>query len=104
MASLDTIASIQQGALQQLTLLNKNFATVFPRSTGTITLAASVTTTTVTNSAMTTASKVFVEATNTAARTLGAHAVTTKAAGSFVLTTASSAGGESYDYFIVNSV
>ncbi len=76
---------------------------MFPRATGTISLSATATTTTVNDTAVRSSSVIVITPTNAAAKTLGAWAVTTKTSGaSFVLTTGAAAGGETYDYAILN--
>lgn len=105
MSSMDDLVGTLKSANENMSYFISVISAIFPRATGTITLTASATTSTVTDAAVQANSVIVITPTNTAARTLGAFAVTTKTAGaSFVLTTGAAAGGETYDYAILNPV
>lgn len=60
------------------------------------------TTTTISNSAVTSTSKIFLQPTSSAFAALGAY-VSAKTTGSFTVTTTTAAGTETFDYLIVNN-
>ena len=105
-ASADIASKLQIGNQISAQLVNL-FTNLFPRSTGTFTMAAAATKT-VTDGNVTTSSLILLMPTNAAAGTLQGSAkclYVTTAAGSFVVSTASgvaAVGSEAYAYCVFN--